>query len=225
MGERYRINQKRSQLLYSNRTRFYDIAHHLQTLWADTKHRQLVASTAALDEAYICLDVGCGTGLSIVEIASRYKFLKIIGVDISFEMVKVARNKLKRLAMSERVLLVNANAQSLPFDDACFDAVTSTYGFGGIPNPEDAMMEVVRVLKPAGIVCLGEMTTPPHTASCLSRWIHRRLVEPWIRYFWEFRDLDLICLFASAGLTVNSIQYHRNRFFGSMTLIRAIKPG
>ena len=204
-----KINESRSLRLYGRVARRYEMLHHLQTLWADTLHRKLVASRAQLDYASTCLDIGCGTGLSIIELAQLYP---------------VAYTNLARLGLLGRIHLIEGRAEAMPFEGQSFDAVTSIYGLGGVARIDEAISEVSRILVPGGVACFGEMSAPPDSSSRLARWIHKRLVEPWIRHFWEFRDLDLHVLLREAGFLVELSEYHRHRLLGSMTLVKARKP-
>lgn len=219
-----RINESRSLRLYGSVARHYELLHHVQTLWADTLHRKLVASRAQLDSASTCLDIGCGTGLSIIELAQLYPELQITGLDASSEMLDVAHTNLARLGLLGRIHLIEGRAEAMPFEGQSFDAVTSTYGLGGVAHIDEAISEVSRILVPGGVACFGEMSAPPDSSSRLARWIHKRLVEPWIRHLWEFRDLDLHVLLREVGFLVELSEYHRHRLLGSMTLVKARKP-
>jgi ubiquinone/menaquinone biosynthesis C-methylase UbiE len=218
--------QRRSDELYSRRARSYDLLHHVQTLWADSKHRRAVSSSAGLTAAGSSLDIGCGTALAAIEVARRHPSVLVVALDYSAGMLAVAKQNLVRAGLVERVRLVRGDATALPFSDGAFDAVTSTYGFGGIPDPAGAIREVARVLKDGGTACFGEMTAPPASSSALKKLVHRWIVGPWIRHFWAFQDVDLRSLFEHAGLVINLEQYHSDRVLGSMTLVRARKlPG
>lgn len=221
----HRIDQERSRRLYARRARTYDFWHHLQTLWADTAHRRTVVQTARLRPNSTCLDVGCGTGLTILEIVRSCPSTRVVGVDTSKEMLLVAKKRFENSRYRHRITIVEADAEHLPFHDCVFDYVISTYGIGGVANQEPAMAEIVRVLKPGGSICFAEMTSPPKSTRVLLRWLHEHIVEPWIKYFWEFRDTDLLSLFAQQELRIISSNYIGHRILGSTVVVLAVKQG
>ncbi len=101
------------------------------------------------DSSGIVLDLGCGTGNYTVELFKRS--FKVIGCDVSKEMLRIAKNKLPE------VVLIRANAYKLPFKKDSFDIVLSITMFEFIKNPEEILKEVYRILKPGGKFILGTM--------------------------------------------------------------------
>lgn len=91
------------------------------------------------------LDVGCGTGVLLAELAREIPGVRLAGIDLSNEMLEVARRRL-----GTDVELKEASAEALPFGDATFDAVVSTSVFHYIREPQRALQEMRRVLKPGG---------------------------------------------------------------------------
>ncbi|MFN3345640.1 MAG: class I SAM-dependent methyltransferase [Chloroherpetonaceae bacterium] len=100
-------------------------------------------------DAKTVLDLGCGTGTATRAIASRLTNAHITGVDLSPYMVFAAQLKAKSLS---NVTFVHANAETLPFDDNSFDAVTASLLFHETPLDAalNIMREARRVLKPNG---------------------------------------------------------------------------
>lgn len=94
------------------------------------------------------LDVGCGPGALIIEVAKRVK--EAVGVDYDSEMIAHA----KRNACAAGVANIDfrvARAQSLPFEDETFNLVTATSVIYLLPEPEKGLREMRRVLKVGGI--------------------------------------------------------------------------
>jgi ubiquinone/menaquinone biosynthesis C-methylase UbiE len=101
------------------------------------------------------LDVGCGTGISTLKLLER-QALKVCGVDISEYMVDVLKKKLESEGYLEDMAdVLVADAENLPFEANHFDVVVSSMVFGMVPNPEIMMMEMLRVVKPGGIIALS----------------------------------------------------------------------
>ncbi|MEG3437281.1 methyltransferase domain-containing protein [Pannus brasiliensis CCIBt3594] len=93
------------------------------------------------------LDVACGTGEFERLISRENPAQNMVGVDISEEMLKIARQKLQSYA---NVRFQCASASALPFPDASFDTVISANAFHYFDDPNVALREMKRVLKPNG---------------------------------------------------------------------------
>jgi phosphatidylethanolamine/phosphatidyl-N-methylethanolamine N-methyltransferase len=97
------------------------------------------------------LDVGVGTGLSLSDYAAT---TKICGVDISEPMLRRAIKRVRDEKLGNVEVLSVMDAKSLAFPDGFFDAVVAQYVITAVPDPEGALDEFVRVLKPGGELIL-----------------------------------------------------------------------
>lgn len=93
------------------------------------------------------LDVACGTGEFERLILSENPSQQIVGVDISEKMIELAQQKLQSYSNVDFQL---ASAAALPFDDASFDTIISANSFHYFDDPNVALNEMKRVLKPNG---------------------------------------------------------------------------
>ncbi len=96
------------------------------------------------------LDVGCGTGF-LIDMLAREKAAGYCGVDLSDEMIRVAKGK--AIPGAE---FVAGSADKLPYPDESFDIVTCSQSFHHYPYPEKAMREAWRVLKSGGLYILSD---------------------------------------------------------------------
>ena len=97
------------------------------------------------------LEVGVGTGLSL----PRYgKHLEIVGVDIAPEMLEKARSRVAAQNLDHVTGLHEMDAGNLQFPDNSFDTVVAMYVITVVPDPEQVMRELARVVKPGGQVLL-----------------------------------------------------------------------
>jgi phosphatidylethanolamine/phosphatidyl-N-methylethanolamine N-methyltransferase len=93
------------------------------------------------------LEVGVGTGISLPYYSQQ---CRVVGVDISEAMLKVARQRVAEQHMTNVERLAIMDVQALEFDDASFDVVTAQYVVNTVPDPEAALDEFMRVLRPGG---------------------------------------------------------------------------
>ena len=164
--------------------------------WVRATYRFILDETLKYD-FQSCLDVGCGTGNLLSRLGKQRQSAKLFGIDLSEEMIKVARAKLR-----DKADLRVADSERLPFEAGKFDLITCTYSFHHYPNPIAVLTEMRRVLADGGKLIL---------------------VDPWIptpsRLIINFLSLlpkdeafhskkEMFALVESAGLTVSKWVAH-----------------
>lgn len=97
------------------------------------------------------LEVGIGTGISLPEYRAS---TRVVGVDISEPMLEKARGRVAALGLSNVEALAVMDAERLDFPDASFDVVVAQYVVTAVPDPEAALDEFARVLRPGGEIVL-----------------------------------------------------------------------
>ena len=118
------------------------------------------------------LELGAGTGLNLDLYPEAIEELVLIEPDP--HMAKQLGPKLA--ASGRRATVIEDSAERLPFEDASFDTVTATLVLCTIPDPEAALREAARVLKPGGRLLFIEHVRSPDPS--LARW-QDRLEKPW----------------------------------------------
>jgi ubiquinone/menaquinone biosynthesis C-methylase UbiE len=116
--------------------------------------RERVLDAVKIPEGGLLLDVACGTGYFLMRAAKR-KGAKVAGIDLSPGMVRLASERLPGNA-NLRV----GDAEHLPWPDGIFDVVTCTASFHHFANPQAALAEMKRVLKPGGQLVLADAWWP-----------------------------------------------------------------
>ncbi len=141
------------------------------------------------------LDVACGTGRTLAQLQLAHPELKLYGLDLSPYYVQLARDTL------DDVSLVAENAEEMPFADATFDVVTSTYLFHELPRNarRKVLAEMVRVCKPGGRIVIedsGQLVEAGPIGFFLQRF-PEDFHEPFYR---DYLGDDLAIPMAQAGL-------------------------
>jgi ubiquinone/menaquinone biosynthesis C-methylase UbiE len=119
------------------------------SLWSAYFGR-LLLENLPLKKGLHVLDVGCGTGFPLIEIANQMgPSSKLIGIDI-WEHALDRANFKKKYYNLKNVEIIKADASDLPFEDRRFDLITSNLGINNFEKPQKALNECSRVLKPNG---------------------------------------------------------------------------
>jgi ubiquinone/menaquinone biosynthesis C-methylase UbiE len=150
------------------------------------------------------LDVACGTGRTLHQLAVAHPALRLYGVDLSPAYVRLARRRLADVA--EAALSVE-NAEALPFADAAFDIATSVYLFHELPRNarRNVAREMFRVVRPGGVVIIEDSAQLAESAEIASalRAFPGEFHEP---FYADYLEDDLAALFAEAGFVIESAE-------------------
>ncbi len=153
----------------------YDALNSVMTAGLHHRWRERAAGRAELAPGDSALDICCGTGDLALELAARVApGGHVIGCDFSEPMLDLAREKAAARA-SAGVRFEWADALSLPYDAARFDAVTVGFGVRNLANLERGLGEMARVLRPKGRLVVLEITQPsrPPLSTFFSLWFDR----------------------------------------------------
>lgn len=138
----------------------YDRLNHLLSFGIDRLWRRRTVRRVAAARPQRILDLATGTGDLAVALARRIPEARVTGLDMSAEMLAVGRQKVARKGLSDRIRLVEGDAEHLPFSDASFDAVTIAFGIRNFGDMDAGLREAVRVLRPGGHISILEFSTP-----------------------------------------------------------------
>ena len=139
--------------------RRYDLMNDLMSgglhrAWKDAL--VIAINPPKFDRDFVLLDVAGGTGdVSFRTIAAGGAGTRAMVADINVEMLGVGRARARTSGLDDVVTFVDANAESLPFPDKSFDAVSIAFGIRNVPRIDVALSEMRRVLKLGGrFLCL-----------------------------------------------------------------------
>lgn len=132
----------------------YDRYAALLSFGQDPRWRRFLVSRIEAGPGDRVLDVATGTGAVACELVGQ-KGCRVVGVDQSAEMLAEARRR-----VNGSVELVEANAESLPFANGEFDALTFTYLLRYVDDPAAMLRELARVVRPGGTIAGLEFGVP-----------------------------------------------------------------
>jgi arsenite methyltransferase len=117
------------------------------SLWS-SRFGALLFEQLELRDGLDILDVGCGTGFPVIELAAVHgENCRVTGVDVWKDAIERARAKIAWLEMTN-VTVVEGDAARLPFPNGAFDLIVSNLGVNNFDNPERVFAECARVARP-----------------------------------------------------------------------------
>ena len=137
----------------------YDRYARLLSFGQDPRWRRFLVSRVP-PSALKVLDVATGTAAVAIELARTVPERTVVGVDQSPEMLAAGRARIERAGLGGRIELRDGRAESLPFAEAEFDALTFTYLLRYVDDPLATMRELARVVRPGGVIVMLEFDVP-----------------------------------------------------------------
>ncbi len=147
--------------MFDNIAPKYDFLNHFLSLGIDMLWRKKAIRILSGYKTNLLLDVASGTGDFAIA-AAKLKPSKIIGFDISEQMLNVGRAKVQRLGLDHIIEFQKGDSEAMPFDDEHFDAITVAFGVRNFENLENGLKEFVRVLKNDGVAIILEFSKPKY---------------------------------------------------------------
>lgn len=128
------------------------------------------------------LDIATGTGDVAFRLYEMHSDAWITGIDLSEGMLEIARQKLSTLSHEAQKHIVFGKGDSLamPFHDSCFNLITVAYGVRNFSDLRKGIHEMRRVLKPGGVLCIIELSTPTGFLTKGLYKIYSGKVIPWL---------------------------------------------
>jgi demethylmenaquinone methyltransferase / 2-methoxy-6-polyprenyl-1,4-benzoquinol methylase len=173
----------------------YDFAAELLSFGQNARwRRRMVDHVVGAAPGLVC-DVATGTAGVAIQLAARTG-AHVVGVDLSKEMLARGRANVASSQVPDRIQLLAADGQRLPFADDTFDALTFTYLFRYVKDPAATLRELTRVVRPGGSIATLEFYVPPNPLWRSLWWFYTRFILP------------------VAGLAVGKGWYDVGRFLG-----------
>jgi len=150
------------QRLFGRIARVYDPMNRLMSFGLDQRWRSITARHLALGSGEVGLDLGAGTAdLSIAVIHHAGPGARVIGIDITPEMLEVGRSKVSRLGLQARIELRVGDAEHIDLPDNSVDGCCSAFTVRNLSDIRQGFREMLRVVRPGGRVACLEISHPP----------------------------------------------------------------
>jgi demethylmenaquinone methyltransferase/2-methoxy-6-polyprenyl-1,4-benzoquinol methylase len=146
--------------MFDRIARRYDFVNRVISLGLDQRWRRRTVASLQLGDRPRVLDLATGTGDLALAIAKARPEATVVGLDPSAEMLAVAKDKVTKRGLADRVELVLGDAQQLPFRDCEMDAATIAFGIRNVPDRAAALREMARVVRPGGRIAILELGEP-----------------------------------------------------------------
>lgn len=155
----------------------YDFLNHLLSLGIDRRWRKSAIKLLSYDRPKYILDIATGTG-DFALAANRLRPHKIVGIDISENMLRIGREKIKRRKLEQKIELLQYDSEDLPFSDNVFDAVIVAFGVRNFENLRNGLAEINRVLKPGGSLLVLEFSKPKGAIIGMFYYLYSKTILP-----------------------------------------------
>lgn len=151
---------KQVEAMFNDIAPKYDFLNHFLSLGIDKIWRRKVIRKIINNNPNDVLDIATGTADLAILLAKKHRGSKIIGVDLSENMLAVGRRKVEELSLSNRISLKQGDSLSLPFESNTFDVAMVAFGVRNYEDPVKGMSETFRVLRPNGKFYVLEFSMP-----------------------------------------------------------------
>jgi demethylmenaquinone methyltransferase/2-methoxy-6-polyprenyl-1,4-benzoquinol methylase len=138
----------------------YDLLNHVLSAGLDRRWRERAVDTLALRDEARVLDLCTGTGDLAIATVHRSRGVSVVGIDFAGEMLRLGLAKVRGASLQERIRLVRGDAARIPLASGSCDAATIAFGIRNVAEPERALAEIARVLKPGARLAILEFGEP-----------------------------------------------------------------
>ncbi len=145
---------KNIQQMFDNIAHRYDLLNRILSFRRDVAWRKKAIKLLDIKREQRVLDVACGTGDMIIQLRKQTGVEDIVGVDFSKNML------MKAVEKGVDACLLAGDAHFLPFKDKSFDRIMIAFGFRNVTDKERGLLELYRILKDGGRLCILEFSQP-----------------------------------------------------------------
>jgi demethylmenaquinone methyltransferase/2-methoxy-6-polyprenyl-1,4-benzoquinol methylase len=141
---------------------YYDNLNRVLSLGIDVLWRKKAIKLLQKESPKSILDIATGTADLAIEAAKVIRPDRIVGMDISANMLKIGDEKIIKKGLDKIISLEIGDSENLKYDTGSFDAVMAAFGVRNFENLEKGLAEMHRVLRPGGTIMVLEFSKPRH---------------------------------------------------------------
>ena len=142
----------------------YDFMNSFLSVGIDKSWRKKAIKNLQDDDPKLILDVATGTAEMALLACKLLDPQKITAIDISAEMLKIGRKKVEKEGLGHIINLQQGDSETINYDENTFDAVMVAFGVRNFENLEKGLKNMLRVLKPGGMMVILEFSKPRQRA-------------------------------------------------------------
>jgi len=139
---------------------YYDNLNRVLSLGIDVLWRKKAIKLLQKESPKSILDIATGTADLAIEAAKVIRPERIVGMDISANMLKIGDEKIIKKGLDKIISLEIGDSENLKYDTGSFDAVMAAFGVRNFENLEKGLAEMHRVLRPGGTIMVLEFSKP-----------------------------------------------------------------
>ena len=138
----------------------YDLVNRMLSCGIDVTWRKKAIAQLKNDHPQVILDVATGTADMAITAYHQLLPAKIVGIDISQQMLEIGAKKVEKERLTEFIQLQRGDSETINFADNSFDAVMVAFGVRNFENLDIGLREMLRVLRPGGKLVVLEFSRP-----------------------------------------------------------------
>jgi demethylmenaquinone methyltransferase / 2-methoxy-6-polyprenyl-1,4-benzoquinol methylase len=146
--------------MFDNVAPTYDLLNRALSLRIDVLWRRFAIRLLAPDKPQNILDIATGTGDVALECYKQLQPQRIVGFDLSAQMLSFGREKIAKAGLTNKIEMIQGDCEAMPFADSSFDAITVAYGVRNFETLQNGLREMHRVLQNGKKLVVIEFSRP-----------------------------------------------------------------
>jgi demethylmenaquinone methyltransferase/2-methoxy-6-polyprenyl-1,4-benzoquinol methylase len=167
----------------------YDTMNRLLSARTDIGWRKKAIRRLTKDDPKMILDIATGTADMAIMACKLLNPDKVIGIDISQQMLEEGRKKVEKERLVDKIGLLRGDSEAINFSENTFDAVMAAFGVRNFENLEKGLIEMLRVMKPGAQLVILEFSKPKQTTVRGLYNLYMKIVAPRVaRWFKQDKE-------------------------------------
>lgn len=166
----------------------YDFMNRFLSARIDVRWRKKAIKLLAPGHPKAILDIATGTGDMAIMACKLLNPDRVMGIDISAQMLEVGKKKVEKEGLAGKIQLQLGDSETIKFGENTFDAGMVAFGVRNFENLEKGLSEILRVLKPGGQLVILEFTKPKQPVRGLYNFYMGVIAPQFARWFRQNKE-------------------------------------